>query len=291
MARYFTFIPGVAPASGDSRKMSFPPGPAASTMPSEMPKRILRGLRFASTSVRRPTQLLGRVRRADAGEHRALSVADVERQLQQLVRAFDRLGSDDLRDAQIELREVFDRDFAAASPAAGAAAAAFASGFAAASSSCRTAHRAASGRRASSGARTARSRWPAGSRCSCCPAAAARRAGQASLCTLRAVRGRIGVRQSVSMPERSCRLVEHTCVQALARCADPSRAPTACRVDVLRSTRSAACHDLAHRLAELALLVVARRCASSTRRARAVRRSRASRCRIEPRRACRRSAW
>src|SRR5690606_38449672 len=53
-AVYFTFIPGVAPASGDSRKISFPPGPAASTMPSDTPKRILRGLRFASTTVRRP---------------------------------------------------------------------------------------------------------------------------------------------------------------------------------------------------------------------------------------------
>ena len=38
-----------APSSGDSRKMSSPPGPAASTIPSDTPKRILRGARLATT--------------------------------------------------------------------------------------------------------------------------------------------------------------------------------------------------------------------------------------------------
>ena len=40
---YFTFMPGSAPLSGDSKKMSEPPGPAASTMPSDTPKRIFAG--------------------------------------------------------------------------------------------------------------------------------------------------------------------------------------------------------------------------------------------------------
>ncbi len=34
-----------------NRKISFPPGPAAITIPSEMPKRILRGARFATITV------------------------------------------------------------------------------------------------------------------------------------------------------------------------------------------------------------------------------------------------
>lgn len=52
---YFTCIPGTAPLSGESRKISFPPGPAASTMPCESPKRIFRGARFATTTTSRPT--------------------------------------------------------------------------------------------------------------------------------------------------------------------------------------------------------------------------------------------
>ena len=51
------------------------------------------------------------VRRLDAGEDRArLPVADVERQLQQLVRTFDVFGIDDARDAQVDLREIVDGD-------------------------------------------------------------------------------------------------------------------------------------------------------------------------------------
>jgi uncharacterized protein YehS (DUF1456 family) len=48
---YFTCWPGFAPSSGLNRKISFPPGPAAITIPSEMPKRILRGARFATITV------------------------------------------------------------------------------------------------------------------------------------------------------------------------------------------------------------------------------------------------
>ena len=56
---YLTCMPGSAPLSGASRKMSVPPGPAASTMPSEVPKRILRGARFATTTVSRPMRSAG----------------------------------------------------------------------------------------------------------------------------------------------------------------------------------------------------------------------------------------
>ena len=58
-SRQRTTMPGSAPLSGDSRKMSRPPGPAARTMPSEVPKRILRGARLATTTVRRPTSAVG----------------------------------------------------------------------------------------------------------------------------------------------------------------------------------------------------------------------------------------
>ena len=56
---YFTAIPGCAPSSGVSKKMSLPPGPAASTMPSLMPNFILRGARLATMTVRRPTSTCG----------------------------------------------------------------------------------------------------------------------------------------------------------------------------------------------------------------------------------------
>ena len=50
---YFTRIPGWAPVSGE-RSNSLPPGPAASTMPSDIPNFILRGARFATTTVNLP---------------------------------------------------------------------------------------------------------------------------------------------------------------------------------------------------------------------------------------------
>jgi hypothetical protein len=103
-------MPGWAPASGASRKISAPPGPAASTMPSEVPKRILRGARLATTTVSRPTQLLGRVRLANAREHRAAFLAQVHDQPEQLVRALDSSRLDDARDAQVDASEVFDAD-------------------------------------------------------------------------------------------------------------------------------------------------------------------------------------
>lgn len=45
--RQWTRWPASAPASGERAKTSGPPGPAASTMPSDSPNFILRGLRFA----------------------------------------------------------------------------------------------------------------------------------------------------------------------------------------------------------------------------------------------------
>src|SRR5688572_26095316 len=59
---YFTFMPGAAPESGATRKISAPPGPAASTIPSEMPKRILRGSRFATSTASRPTSSAASIR-------------------------------------------------------------------------------------------------------------------------------------------------------------------------------------------------------------------------------------
>jgi hypothetical protein len=49
------------------------------------------------------------VGRADAGEHGAGPVADVERQLEQLVGALHRLRRDDARDPQVDLREIVNR--------------------------------------------------------------------------------------------------------------------------------------------------------------------------------------
>src|SRR5690606_19034248 len=56
---YFTFMPGWAPSSGEMRKMPGPSPEAASTMPWDSPKRILRGARLATMTVRRPTSLAG----------------------------------------------------------------------------------------------------------------------------------------------------------------------------------------------------------------------------------------
>lgn len=56
---YLTRIPGLAPLSGCNKNMSFSPGPAANTIPSDMPKRIFRGARLATTTVRRPSTSSG----------------------------------------------------------------------------------------------------------------------------------------------------------------------------------------------------------------------------------------
>jgi len=53
---YLTRIPGIAPSSGFKTKISDPPGPAARTMPSETPKRIFRGARLATITVKRPSK-------------------------------------------------------------------------------------------------------------------------------------------------------------------------------------------------------------------------------------------
>src|SRR5450432_431038 len=56
-------------------------------------------------------ELFGRIGRLDAAEDGAMGrLADVERQAQQLRRAFDFFAGDDLRDAQVELGEVVDGD-------------------------------------------------------------------------------------------------------------------------------------------------------------------------------------
>jgi hypothetical protein len=56
---YFTRIPGCAPSSGPSRKMPGPSPLAASTMPCDSPKRILRGCRLATITVSRPLSFSG----------------------------------------------------------------------------------------------------------------------------------------------------------------------------------------------------------------------------------------
>ena len=56
---YLTRIPGSAPLSGLNRNSSFPPGPAARTIPSETPKRILRGARLVTITVSRPASASG----------------------------------------------------------------------------------------------------------------------------------------------------------------------------------------------------------------------------------------
>ena len=102
---------GLRAASGASRKMPGPSPDAASTMPSDRPNFILRGARFATIGVSRPTRSSGSY--ADlmpANTVRVRRLADVERQLDQLVGAVDVLGVDDARDAQVDLGEVVDRD-------------------------------------------------------------------------------------------------------------------------------------------------------------------------------------
>src|SRR5262249_32600591 len=57
--RYFTGIPALAPASASSRNKSSPPEPADRIMPSDTPKRILRGARLAINTTLRPTSFSG----------------------------------------------------------------------------------------------------------------------------------------------------------------------------------------------------------------------------------------
>ena len=59
LSDYLTRIPGLAPSSGFNIHKSLPPGPAANTMPSLMPKRILRGARFATITVSLPSKSSG----------------------------------------------------------------------------------------------------------------------------------------------------------------------------------------------------------------------------------------
>ena len=57
--RQCTRWPGLAPESGASRKISLPPAPAATTIPSLRPKVICRGSRLATTTTSRPTNCAG----------------------------------------------------------------------------------------------------------------------------------------------------------------------------------------------------------------------------------------
>ena len=58
MGLQLTFMPAFAPASGDSRNRSSSPE-AASAMPSDVPKRIFFGFRFATMTTWRPTSAAG----------------------------------------------------------------------------------------------------------------------------------------------------------------------------------------------------------------------------------------
>ncbi len=60
---HFTFMPGCAPESGDSRNDAAAVALAASTMPSEVPKRILRGVEVRNHHGQAAHELLRRVRR------------------------------------------------------------------------------------------------------------------------------------------------------------------------------------------------------------------------------------
>ena len=89
--------------------MSFPPGPAASIMPSEVPKRILRGSKLATTTMRRPTKVAQIVGRSNAGENFTLAeLAHVDPQFQQLVRAGHEIRAQHLGHPQIDAQEFID---------------------------------------------------------------------------------------------------------------------------------------------------------------------------------------
>jgi hypothetical protein len=86
--------------------------PAEGSIPSDMPKRILRGARLAMNTDLAPDQhrRIG-IAGADAGEDLPLAqVTGVEAEAQQLVRAFDEVAFEHLADAQVHAREVLDAD-------------------------------------------------------------------------------------------------------------------------------------------------------------------------------------
>jgi len=56
---YLTRIPATAPSSGFNIHKSLSPGPAASTIPSDIPKRILRGAKLATITVCLPIKSSG----------------------------------------------------------------------------------------------------------------------------------------------------------------------------------------------------------------------------------------
>ena len=81
-------------------------------MPSDTPKRILRGARLAMNTTWRPDQRFRfAVAGADAREDLPLAqFAGVELEAQQLVRALDESALEHLADAQVELGEIVDAD-------------------------------------------------------------------------------------------------------------------------------------------------------------------------------------
>ena len=84
---------------------------AATIMPCDSMPRSLRGCRFATITTLRPTQLFRLVGHGDSGDDGArLGFADIDFQMQQLVGALHRLGGYHLADAQIDLREIVDRN-------------------------------------------------------------------------------------------------------------------------------------------------------------------------------------
>ncbi len=114
-AGYFTRIPGCAPGCGSSRKS---PGiglfvgvaggkhHAFADAELHLARREVRDQHRETSD-----QILRLVGRLDAREDGALApFAGIERQLQQLVAALDVRRGDDLRDAEVELRKVVDRD-------------------------------------------------------------------------------------------------------------------------------------------------------------------------------------
>ena len=96
-AGYRTRVPGGTRSSTATRIGVPPSGLAASTMPFDSMPISLAGFRLATMTIVRPDELLGLVALGDAGDDRArLGLADVDGQLDQLLRLRHRLGLEHL---------------------------------------------------------------------------------------------------------------------------------------------------------------------------------------------------
>ncbi len=80
-------------------------------MPSEVPNRILRGFRFATHDRQAADQLIGCISGTDACEYGPLGVADVERELEQLVGASTVSAARIFATRRSIFAKVFDGDF------------------------------------------------------------------------------------------------------------------------------------------------------------------------------------